>query len=197
MTAQLFIRGAEWLYPSNLRRSSTFITKDYRRGAFTLMRHVIVAAGLALASPVFAQAPAPQVAAGTAITGPAGQPVGTVVSVVGTDAVVRTDKYDVRVPIASMRVDAKGAVIGMTRDQLNAGIEDALAKVNQLLVVGAPVYDPAGGNVGNVDLIEDQFVTLKLPSGKSVRLARSGFSMGRHGLLIGLTAAQIEAQLPS
>lgn len=161
------------------------------------MRHVLVAAGIVLASPLLAQAPAPQVAAGTAITGPAGQPVGTVVSVVGTDAVVRTDKYDVRVPIASIRVDAKGAVIGMTRDQLNAGIEDALAKVNQLLVVGAPVYDPAGGIAGNVDTVENQFVTLKLPSGKTVRLDRSGFSMGRNGLLIGLTAAQIEAQLPS
>lgn len=161
-----------------------------------MVRGAFVALALMAAAPTVAQTAPAQLKVGTAVTGPAGLPVGTVVTVTDRDAVVRTDKHDVRLPLASFRVDPKGAVIGATRDQLNAGIEEAVAKLNQSMVAGASVFDTAGGLVGTIDKIEEGFVTITLPSGRSARLARGDFSMGRTGLLLGLTAAQIEAQLP-
>ncbi len=163
---------------------------------------------LMLSVPALAQTAAPQAAApaaaaavtlapGAAVTGPSGNPVGTVVSVDGPNAIVRTDKYDVALPISSMRVEATGAVVGVTREELNAGVEQAMAKVNQLFVAGSPVYGPAGNAVGNIDVVEAEFVTLKLTGGQSVRLPRSGFAAGPNGLMIGLTEDQIKAQLPS
>lgn len=183
-----------------------------------MYRSAFAGAFLIAASPLLAQAPAPQptpaapetpapagqttpapastIAVGTAITGPQGHPVGTVTAIEGSNAVVRTDKYDVRLPLTSIGKGPNGAVVGVTRDELNAGIEQAMARVSELLKPGTSVYDPTGGVVGSVDAADAQFVTLKLASGKLARLPRTGFSLGKSGLIFGLTAAQIEAQLP-
>lgn len=147
---------------------------------------------LAGAAPAAAQTLAP----GGAIVDTAGQPVGTVVAVTGDAATIRTDRHEIRLPVASIRVEKTGGVVGMTQAELNASYDKALAEMAAAMAPGAPVYDPAGGVVGTIGAIESELVTLRLPSTREVRLPRTAFSLGRRGLLVGVTAAQLEAQLP-
>ncbi len=52
----------------------------------------------------------------------------------------------------------------MTRDQLNAEVEKTLAAATAKIVAGASVTGSQGGNVGTIEAIDDQFVTVKLVS---------------------------------
>lgn len=149
------------------------------------------ALALAGAAPVAAQTLAP----GAAIVDTKGQPVGTVVAVNGDAATIRTDRHEVRMPLASIRVDANNGVVAMTQAELNAGVDQAMAQMAAALSPGATVYDPAGGVVGTIGAVEGELVTVRLPSAREARLPRNAFSMGRRGLLVGTTAAQMEAQL--
>jgi hypothetical protein len=81
----------------------------------------------------------------------------------------------------------------MTRDQLNAEIDKAQAAAAAQIVVGATVKGAAGATVGTIEALDGQLVTLKLTSGKSVRLPRSAVGGGPNGPVIGLTAEEIEA----
>jgi preprotein translocase subunit YajC len=146
---------------------------------------------LAGAAPVAAQTLAP----GAAIVDTQGQPVGTVVAVAGDAATVRTDRHEIRLPLSSIRAEGNGGVIAMTQAELNAGYDKAVAEMAAALAPGAPIYDPAGGVTGTVGAVEGELVTVKLPSDREVRLPRNAFSLGRRGLLVGVTAAQLEAQL--
>ena len=147
---------------------------------------------LAGAAPALAQTLAP----GAAIVDTKGQPVGTVVAVNGDVATVRTDRHELRMPLSSIRVDKTNGVVAMTQAELNAGVDQAIAKMAAAIAPGATIYDPAGGIVGTIGAVEADLVTVRLPSTREVRLPRNSFSMGRLGLLVGTTAAQMEAQLP-
>jgi hypothetical protein len=152
---------------------------------------------LALA-PASAQSPAPptppQITAGATVSGPQGAPVGTIASVGAGFAIVKTDKHEVRLPDSAFAKGPNGLVIGLSRDALNASVEQALANLNQLLTPGAAVYGAQGASLGTVETVEAELVTLKLASGKLVRLPKSGFAPGPQGLVVGLTAQQLEAQ---
>lgn len=139
---------------------------------------------------------AQSLAPGAAIVDPQGQPVGTVTAVRGDAVTIRTDRHEVRLPLASIRVEKTGGVVGMTQAELNADVEQAMAQLAAAFTAGATVYDPAGQIVGTVGDSEQNLVTLRLASAREVRLPREAFSLGRRGLVVGLTAAQIEAQLP-
>lgn len=135
-------------------------------------------------------------APGTAIVDPQGQPVGTVTAVRGDAVTVRTDRHEVRLPLASIRVDKTNGVVGMTQAELNADVDRAMAQLSTALTAGATVYDPAGQIVGTIGESAENLITLRLASTREVRLPREAFSLGRRGVVVGLTAAQIEAQLP-
>jgi len=133
-----------------------------------------------------------QITAGAQVSGPQGAPVGTIASVDGDFAVVKTDKYDVRLPKTSFAAGPNGLVIGLSRDALNASVEQSLGKLDDVLKAGASVNGAQGTPVGTVEAVEGDLVTVKLTSGKSVRLPKSGFAPGPNGLVIGLTAQQLE-----
>jgi preprotein translocase subunit YajC len=151
-----------------------------------------VAAGV-VTTPALAQG----LAAGAPIVDTQGRPVGTVTAVSGDAATVRTDRHEVRLPLASIRVEKTGGVVGMTQAELNADVERAMAQMASALAPGATVFDPAGGVAGTIVAVADDLVTLKLPGEQEVRLPKSAFSQGRRGLLIGTTAAQLAAQVSS
>lgn len=147
---------------------------------------------LAGAAPALAQTLAP----GAPIVDTKGQPDGTVVAVADGTATVRTDRHETRIPLTSIRIEETGGVVGMTQAELNAGVDRVIAQLAAAIAPGSTVYDPAGGLAGTIGAVEGDLVLLRLPSAREVRLPRNAFSMGRRGLLVGMTAAQIEAQIP-
>jgi len=58
--------------------------------------------------------------------------------------------------------------------------------------VGAEVKDSAGASAGTIEAIDAEFVTIKLASGKSVRIPRNGIVGSANGAVIGLLVADLE-----
>lgn len=141
---------------------------------------------LGLAAPVAAQQ-------GSAVKDTAGGDVGTITRVDGEFYIVKTDKHEVRLPTSSFTKTDAGYLFGLTRDQLNAQVEQALAAANAKLTVGATVTGAGGAEVGTIDAVDDHFVTLKLPTGAAVRLPRKAVAAGPNGVVTSLTAAELQA----
>jgi preprotein translocase subunit YajC len=79
------------------------------------------------------------------------------------------------------------------RDQLNAEIEKANASAANRIAPGAAVVDQAGGAVGAITAADADSVTVKLASGTLVRLPKAAVAASANGVVVGSTAAQLEA----
>lgn len=143
--------------------------------------------------PAFAQAAQASIAAGAQVKDTAGGDVGTVTSVDGQFVVLKTDRHEVRLPVSSFTAHQGHFIMAMTRDQLNAEVDKTKAAASANLVAGATVTGSQGGTVGTIDAIDDQFVTVKLTSGKMVRLPRKAIAAAPTGGVIGMTVAELEA----
>ena len=131
--------------------------------------------------------------AGAKVSDTQGGEVGTITAVDGQYVTLKTDKHEVRLPVSSFTAVENGFIMGMTRDQLNAAVDSSLAKAQSLVAVGAVVKDTAGGTVGTIEALDEQYVTVKL-SKSSVKLPRSAVAATPNGPVIGATAAELEAQ---
>lgn len=153
-------------------------------------------ASLALATPLapLAAQASSAITAGMPVVDAQGGAVGTVTGVTGDLVAVKTDRHEVSLPRASFTVDQGKLLFGMTQAELNAATEKSLAEAAAALVVGASVKGTDGVQVGTIDAIDAEFATIKLASGKLVRIPRSGLGAGAGGATIGSTAAQLEAQ---
>jgi preprotein translocase subunit YajC len=158
----------------------------------------LASASLVLAAPMpaFAQASS-GFAVGTPVTDASGGAVGTVTAVNGDVVTIKTDKLETNLSKSSFAQKDGKLLIGMTQAQLNAAIEKDKAAAESSLAVGAAVKDNAGASVGTINAIDSEFVTIKLASGKSVRLPRTGIAGSAGGAVIGVTAAELEAQAGS
>jgi preprotein translocase subunit YajC len=157
---------------------------------------ILSALGLAIAVPAVpaaAQQAGGAITAGAAIKDGQGGDVGTVARVDGDFYVVKTDKHEVRLPKTSFTAANGALLFGMTRDQLNAAVDQQVAAALAAVKVGATVSGSGGTPVGTVSAVDDQFVTLKLNSGGLIRLPRSGVAPGANGLVTGATAAELQA----
>jgi len=157
-----------------------------------------IALGLAvLAAPAAAQPPAAQAtagfSAGATVRDTNGGEVGTVTRVDGDFLVVKTDRHEARLPASSFTKVDNGLLFGMTRDQLNAEIDKALAAANAKIVAGASVTGSGGAPVGTIEAVEAGWVTVKLISGTAVRLPRAAVAPGPNGAVIAMSAAELEA----
>ena len=150
----------------------------------------LASASLALAGPAFAQAGGFTV--GTQVLDSSGGTVGTVTAVNGDVVTVKTDKLDANLGKASFAEQDGKLYIGMTQADLNAAVEKDQAAAAASLAVGAEVKDSAGASAGTIEAIDAEFVTIKLGSGKSVRIPRAGIAGSSSGAVIGLTAADLE-----
>lgn len=151
-------------------------------------------AGLAVAHAQAPAAPAAApVAAGMAVKDTQGGDVGTVVSTDGQFIVIKTDKHEARLPVASFTPHDGALLFGMSRDALNAEIEKSLAAGSAKIAAGATVTGTGGATVGTIAAVDAQSVTIKLASGNLVRVPRSGVAPGPNGVVVGTTAAQLEA----
>lgn len=166
-----------------------------RKSLFASTLSITLATSVAGFQPAAAQQAGGQasIVAGAKVSDAQGGEVGTITKVEGQFVILKTDKHEVRLPVTSFTAHSGGFLFGMTRDQLNAEVEKTVAAANAKIAAGAPVTGSQGGNVGTIDAINDQFVTVKLASGKLVRLPRTAIAAGANGAVIGMTVAELEA----
>jgi preprotein translocase subunit YajC len=140
---------------------------------------------------------APSVAqtAGMQVVDTGGGSVGTVVRVDGDNVVIKTDKHQVALPKTSFTTHDGKLLFGMTQAQLNAETEKSLAEAEASIAAGATVKGTAGAVVGTIDTVDSESVTIKLQSGSLIRVPRSGVAAGGDGVVVGLTAEELEAQV--
>ena len=150
----------------------------------------LASAALVAASPAFARADG--FAVGTEVLDSAGNPVGTVTAVDGDVVTVKTDKLDANLGKSSFAQQEGKLYIALSQADLNALIEKDRAEAEASLAVGASVKDDAGAAVGTIEAIDAEFVTLKLASGKSVRIPRNGIAGSATGAIVGLSADVLE-----
>lgn len=140
-----------------------------------------------------AGATAPNVRPGMVVKHTSGANIGTVKSVEGDSVIVTFGPQEVRLPASSFTPYQGELLFALTREQLQAQLAAAQAKAAQQVVPGALVRGSAGQGVGTIEKIEPGYITLKLMSGKLVRLPESAIAPGGNAPVIGMTAAQLEA----
>ena len=150
-----------------------------------LLISAALAAGIAGAAPAVAQT------VGAAVKDPKGGDVGTVTKVEGDFVILKTDKHEVRLPKTSFAAADGAFLIALTREQLNAEVDKALAS-GPSVAAGVTVYGPEDGVVGTIEAVDAEFATVKLGSSKLVKLPLSAFGKGANGPVIGMTA-ELEA----
>lgn len=163
------------------------------------LKNVVSALALAAAAigPAAAQpalAAAAQIAAGAKVSDTKGGVVGTITAVDGEFVTLKTDKHEARVPAASFTAVEGGLLFGMTQAEFNADIEKSIVDPKTLMKVGATVRDTAGGLVGTIEAVEADLATVKLPN-LVVKLPVNVFAASGNDLIIGSTAAELEAQV--
>lgn len=155
-------------------------------------RLLAAAAALTLASPFAASAQTSPIAPGTQVVDTAGNPVGSVTSVKGDQVVVKTDRLEVQLPATSFTPSEGKLLFALTRDQLNAQTEQALAEANAKLVAGTSVYGQSGTLAGTIESIDAETVTVKLTGGKLIRMPRASVAPGAQGAVLGVSAAELQ-----
>jgi len=161
---------------------------------FRKLSHIAFAAALATAPAAFSSAvaaTAAEVKPGMQVVDPSGGAVGTVIAVNGPNLVLKTDKHEVQLPLASFTANEGKLLFGMTAQQLNAATEEAMAAANAAVAVGANVYGSDGTLAGTIEEVDDSLVKIKLASGASVRIPRSGVSGSDKGAVLGVTTAKL------
>jgi preprotein translocase subunit YajC len=134
-----------------------------------------------------------ELAQGAQVRDTNGAEVGTITSVDGQFVILKTDRHEVRLPVASFAAAPGHFLIALTRDQLNAEVDKTKAQASANLAAGAIVTGSQGATVGTIEAIDAEFVTLKLTSGKMVRLPRNAIAGNATGGAIGMTAAELQA----
>jgi preprotein translocase subunit YajC len=153
-----------------------------------LILGAFAAFGLALAAPAVAQS------VGMQIVDTAGAPVGTVTAIQGENLQVKTDKHEVLVPKASFTLNGGKLLFGMTQAQLDAQVEAAAAASAKAVVAGATVNGTGGADVGKIEAVENDAVTITLTSGKRIQLPAKAVRGNADGTVtIGYSSEQLEA----
>jgi hypothetical protein len=167
------------------------------------MKYLVLAlaGSTVLAVPAFAQAtqPAPTAAAapaaaavtvGANVVDATGAPVGTIESVSGGNAVLSTGVAKAAIPVGSFAKGPNGLVVGITKADLEAKVAAATKPTD--IAAGMAISGPGGAAVGKVDAVSGDMVTVATANSKA-QLPKTAFAQGPNGLVIGMTADQIDA----
>lgn len=167
---------------------------DLPKMRFRKLTHIAFAAAIATApaafAPIFAATPA-EVKAGMQVVDPSGGAVGTVTGISGPNLILKTDKHEVHLPLTSFTASEGKLLFGMTAAQLNAEVDKQLAAAAAAIAVGAQVYGSDGTLAGTIEEVDESLVKIKLASGTSVRIPRSGVSGSDKGAMLGVTTTQL------
>lgn len=163
---------------------------------------LVAASLLALASaPVAVQAQNvnSQLTVGAMVYGPQGDEVGKIEQVADGNVVVNTGSHSATLPASSFGKGAKGAMIGFTKEQLDAAIEkaeqDAAAQLTAALVPGAKVTGADGVEVGSVKAVNADGSVVLTHENADIALKQNQFMLGANGLSLVFTSAQLQAAL--
>ena len=159
-----------------------------------LVLRSIAVLSLTVAAPI---APSFAQTAGQQVVDTSGAAVGTVVRVDGANVVMKTDKHEVALPKTSFTANEGKLLFGMTQAQLNAEVEKSQAEAAKASAPGAAVKGSDGAAAGTIDAVDADTVTIKLASGALVRVPRSGIAAGNGEVVVGLTAAELQANAPA
>ena len=152
-------------------------------GAFT-------AVALALSAPALAQA----ITVGMPVTDASGGAVGTVAAVQGDNILIKTDRHEALLPKSSFAVSENKLLFGLTQAELNAKIESSLAAADSAIVAGAKVKGSGGTEIGTIDAVEADTVTIVLASGQKIQVGRNAVRGNSDGTVsVGYTAEQLQA----
>lgn len=155
-----------------------------------------VAAGLIALTTSPAVSTPPTLTAGMAVSDPAGGAVGIIDSVTAETAVVATGTHKVALPLTSFAKGDKGAVISLTRIELDAAAakaaENAATTLRAQIVSGTRISGSQGNVLGMVKGVEGDLVVVTSEHGDA-RLPIAAIGNGPHGLMVGMTAAEFEA----
>lgn len=158
---------------------------QHRRLAKLAFAAALAAAPLAFSSAV-AATPA-EVKPGMQVVDPSGGTVGMVIAVKADTLTLKSGTHEVQLPLASFTANQGKLLFGMTAAQL----ETAMASAQASVAAGANVYGSDGTLAGTIESIDDSLVTIKLASGASVRVPRSGVSGSAKGAVVGITTAKL------
>jgi hypothetical protein len=126
-----------------------------------------------------------------------GNPVGHVEAIRGSDLLVRTDRHRTLIASSAFRHNRNRLVLNMTRAQVNAAVDrvtpppPAPSAPPPQIVPGLAVRGTGGVIAGTIESVEPDHVILRLTSGESVRLPRSGVGTNSEGAFISITAAEL------
>ena len=121
--------------------------------------------------------------------------VGVISSLNDGNVTLKTDLHSIPMPAGSFTVQEGKAYFGMTREQVNGEYEKAIAAAEASLTPGAVVKGLNGVQLGTIQAIDTENVTLKLDTGQVVILPRSGVAGRPDGAVIGITAEELAAKV--
>ena len=149
-----------------------------------------LAAALLFATPASAET----LRVGATVTDPQGGEVGTITAVDSQYVTLSTDRHQARLPVASFTPTETALLFGLTRDQLNGQLDQAIAQAQQAITVGAVVHDSAGAVIGPIAATDSETVTVTFGE-QPVRFPRAAIAPGPSGLVVGVTVADLQAQI--
>lgn len=159
-----------------------------------ILRKMFAASVLSTALFLSTPAAAETLRVGAVVTDPQGGEVGTITAVDSQYVTLRTDRHETRVPAASFTATDTAVLFALTRDQLNAQIDQALAQAQAAIAVGAVVHGRDGAVIGPVEAVDEQNVTVRFGA-RQVRFPRAALAPGQDGLVVGFTVAELQAQV--
>ena len=156
---------------------------------------LFTAVALTLSTPIAAQAPA-AINPGMPVVDASGASVGMVTAVKSDTILVKTDKHEVLLPTSSFRVDGGKLFFGMTQAQLNAEVDQSLTAAQAAIVAGAVVKGAAGTQIGTIEAVAPEGVTIALTSGQKIQVQASALRGNADGsATVGYTSEQLEQLL--
>ena len=158
------------------------------------LRKILCATSVAAALLVAVPATAETIRVGAVVTDPQGGQVGTITAVDSQFVTLRTDRHETRLPVTSFTATDNAVLFGLTRDQLNGQVEQALAQAQQAIAVGVVVHGRDGGVIGPVTAVDAQNITVTFGD-RPVVFPRASVAPGPSGLIVGFTVAELQAQI--
>ena len=167
----------------------------------SLIAAALFGASLTPAAALAQDAPPPTVTellvVGATVYGPEGAEVGKIEEMPDGNVVLFTGTNRATLPATSFGRNDKGLVIAMTKTQLDNAVAAAAAQadaaINAALVPAAKVSGSDGVEVGAVQKVEGDNVTLDLTSGSAIVLPKSQFQAAAGGLSLFMTSAEFAA----
>lgn len=160
---------------------------------------VITASAMALAAPAMAQDKGPAKAATSSSTSPmlvvdtAGEHVATVLGMSETMFKIQTDKHIIELPSSSFAFGEDGNfILALSQAELNAEYEAGIRAIEESVSVGAPVVDVDLVAAGTIEAMDDETATIRLVSGKVVRVPLNGITKRAEGAILGYRNADLE-----